>query len=146
MADNGPELPHFKLATTSTRLELFTMPRQPIQPLVQDEQGTQRFQCNEIVRHLLDNGQINMNDLATLPFSREDREQFAQLIGYSLSSFGDLSYVSDDTYSTAEDMVTGTNEKDAELAMLRGKLNDAREAAKQLVLTLFHVHPHDLEA
>jgi len=30
-------------------------------------------------------------------FSQEDREQFAQLIGYSLSGFGELSYVSDET-------------------------------------------------
>lgn len=32
----------------------------------------------------------------------EDREQFAQLIGYSLSGFADLSYVSNKTYNAAD--------------------------------------------
>jgi hypothetical protein len=36
-----------------------------------------------------------MNNLALLPFSNEDRVQFAQLIGYSLNGFGELPYVSD---------------------------------------------------
>ena len=31
-----------------------------------------------------------------MPFTREDRQQFAQLIGYSESGYHDLSYVSDD--------------------------------------------------
>ncbi len=35
-------------------------------------------------------------------FSDEDREQFAQLIGYSLNGFGELSYVSEETYEAAE--------------------------------------------
>jgi hypothetical protein len=39
--------------------------------------------------------------LACLPFSDEDREQFAQLIGYSLGGFGDLSYASDEVYNAA---------------------------------------------
>ncbi len=73
----------------------------PIQPLLRDEHGTVRFKENAIVRYLLDNGGIDLNKLATLPFSQNDREQFAQLIGYSLSGFGDLSYVSDRTYEKA---------------------------------------------
>ena len=73
----------------------------PIQPIVRDSHGTVRFKENAIVRYLLDNGGIDMNKLATLPFCQNDREQFAQLIGYSLSGFGDLSYVSDRTYERA---------------------------------------------
>ncbi len=42
-----------------------------------------------------------MNQLARMEFSDEDREQFAQLTGYSLSGFGDLDYVSDETYERA---------------------------------------------
>ena len=34
-------------------------------------------------------------------FTAEDREQFAQLIGYSMSDFGELSYVTDRTYMAA---------------------------------------------
>jgi hypothetical protein len=36
-----------------------------------------------------------------IPFSNGDREQFAQLIGYSVGGFGDLSYVSDEAYLVA---------------------------------------------
>ncbi len=43
----------------------------------------------------------HMNDLAMLNFSNEDRIQFAQLIGYSHSGFGELSYVDDQTYEAA---------------------------------------------
>ena len=77
------------------------LPKNPIQPLVIDEYGTVRFKANEVVRYLLDNGGIDMNQLARQNFNQDDREQFAELIGYSVSGWGDLSYVSDETYSKA---------------------------------------------
>jgi hypothetical protein len=70
--------------------------RHPMQPLVRDGEGTIRFKANEIVRYLLDNGKIDMNDLAEQNFSQDDRTQFAQLIGYSVDGFHELSYVSDE--------------------------------------------------
>lgn len=75
----------------------------PVQPLITDEDGRLRFKQNAIVRYLLDAGPFDMNQLATLPVSREDRVQFAQLIGYSLSGFGELSYVTDEDYRAAQD-------------------------------------------
>ena len=75
--------------------------KHPIQPLYTDEHGTLRFKANAIVRYLLDNGGIDLNALAELDFSDDDRMQFAQLIGYSLCGFGDLSYTSDDVYDEA---------------------------------------------
>lgn len=36
----------------------------PIQPLIVDEHGTVRFKPNAIVEHLLDNGGIDMNQIA----------------------------------------------------------------------------------
>jgi len=74
--------------------------KHPVQPLVKVE-GTIRFKKNAIVQYLLDSGTIDMNKLAVLPFSVEDRVQFAQLIGYSLAGFGELSYVSDKDYKKA---------------------------------------------
>jgi hypothetical protein len=74
----------------------------PIQPLYLDKNGVLRFKENAIVRFLLDNGPHDLNTLALEKFSQEDEEQFAQLIGYSLSGFGDLSYVSDETYYRAD--------------------------------------------
>ena len=75
--------------------------KHPLQPLVTAESGTIRFKENAIVRHLLDAGGLDMNILGALEFSQEDREQFAQLIGYSLGGFSELSYVSDKTYNAA---------------------------------------------
>ena len=65
----------------------------PLQPIIIDERGVQRFQANEIVQYVLSHGSVNLNDLAILPFAIEDREQFAQLIGYSVSGIGELSYM-----------------------------------------------------
>lgn len=77
--------------------------KHPVQPLVKDKHGVTRFKENKIVRYLLDNGPFNMNDIAVLDVPREDHVQFAQLIGYSLSGFGDLSYVKDKDYDRAAD-------------------------------------------
>lgn len=82
-----------------------TPPEHPMQPVVRDEHGTYRFHPNAIVRYLIDlcraKGICDMNMLAILPFSAEDHMQFAQLIGYSVHGFGELSYVSEDAYVVA---------------------------------------------
>ncbi len=69
-------------------------PKNPMQPFV-DRGNVIRFKQNAIVRHLLDNGGIDLNQIAMLPFSQDDRVQFAQLIGYSLCGFHELSDVPD---------------------------------------------------
>lgn len=77
----------------------------PLQPLYRDDKGIVRFRANAIVRRLLDFATergLSLNELAAEPYSPQDREQFAQLIGYSLCGFGDLSYVSGETYAAAE--------------------------------------------
>ena len=69
-------------------------PEHPMQPLVWDE-GVIRFKRNRIVCFLLDNGSFDMNKLWLLLgsglFPIEDMEQFYQLIGYSVSGFGEIS-------------------------------------------------------
>lgn len=75
--------------------------KHPIQPLYNDN-GVLRFHANKIVKFLLDAGPFDLNQLALMEFTDSDREQFAQLIGYSLSGFGELPYVSDATYKRAE--------------------------------------------
>lgn len=77
------------------------MPKHPVQPLIRDKCGTVRFKENAIVHFLLKSGPYDMNKLAMMPWSVEDYEQFAQLIGYSLSGFSELSYVTDETYARA---------------------------------------------
>lgn len=77
-------------------------PKHPMQPVVLDRSGVSRFKVNNIVRFLLDTGPYDLNKLALMPWSDEDREQFAQLIGYSVSGFGELGYTSDEVYDKAE--------------------------------------------
>lgn len=67
----------------------------PMQPIEKDDQGVVRFRENKIVGFLLDAGPFDMNQIAKMPFSVEDRRQFAQLIGYSVCGYGELSYAED---------------------------------------------------
>lgn len=68
--------------------------RVPMQPVIVAPDGVVRFRANALVRYLLDNGGLDMNHLARACHDapREDWAQFAQLIGYSVSGYGDLSY------------------------------------------------------
>ena len=79
------------------------MSKHPMQKVYQDKDGTIRFRPNPLVQYMLDHGRVNLNDLAIVPASKADREQLAQLIGYSISGFGDLSYVRDKTFRKAMD-------------------------------------------
>jgi hypothetical protein len=122
----------------------------PIQPIELDDKGVPRFKKNAIVRFLLDNGGYDMNDLYVMDFSREDREQFAQLIGYSLGGFSELSYVTDETYEAAENMFKGgLSEKDARIKQLEDKLQfykDSQEKLRKPIADFFGVDEDNLRA
>jgi hypothetical protein len=66
--------------------------KHPMQPVVLDGHGVIRFKQNAVVRYLLDAGGIDMNMIAVLPFSQDDRQHFAQLIGYSVDGYAELEY------------------------------------------------------
>ena len=66
--------------------------KHPMQPIVRASDGVIRFQSNAIVQWLLDSGRLDLNVISIMPFSDDDRMQIAQLIGYPVSGFGDLSY------------------------------------------------------
>ena len=115
----------------------------PIQPLAFDEHGTLRFKKNAIVDFMAH--KIGLNELAAMDFPQEDWEQLAQLIGYSLSGFGDLSYVKDFTYNTAEAMVRqGKTEEQARIEDLERTLDTVREGLKGIIPELFRIHPDDI--
>lgn len=97
------------MANKDSRDEL----KHPIQPVGWDCDGRIRFKHNAIVRFLLDMGPFDLNQIALLPnISREDHEQFAQLIGYSLSGFGELPYVSNEVYAEADLMAHELRQKE----------------------------------
>lgn len=117
----------------------------PLQPIYADEHGVVRFKANKIVCHLLDHGGITLNDLSALDFSVEDREQFAQLSGYSLSGFGELSYVRNDTYEAAAKMAEfGLSEAEARIGHLEGELLSLRHELRGPIARLYGKHPDDL--
>lgn len=98
-------------------------PRHPMQPIVKDEDGVPRFHENAIVRYIVDHaadvvhpgakaidpdtdkpyhqGRLDLGKLMTMDFPQEDREQFAQLMGYSIAGYHELSYVSDESCAQA---------------------------------------------
>lgn len=67
----------------------------PRQPVIKDDHDTWRFKENSLVRYLLEQASkhgCDMNHLAMLHFEQDDRQHFAQLIGYSIGGYSDLSY------------------------------------------------------
>ena len=78
--------------------------RHPHQPLYKTEDSVHRFKPNTIVQYLLDNGGIDLNQLAVMGFEQNEWSQFAQLIGYSFCGWSTLSYVTDEEYEEAVTM------------------------------------------
>lgn len=113
----------------------------PLQPIVDG-----RFVQNRIVRWLVDSLPGSLNTVACGDFTDEEHMQLAQLIGYSLSGYSSLSYVSDESYATAEAMSDGssTNELEARNEVLREQLTEIEEHVRNAAVSLFRVHPDDL--
>jgi hypothetical protein len=123
--------------------------KHPIQPIAPDAQGVLRFKENAIVRHLLDWAKprgMGLNEIAAMEFSQDDQEQFWQLIGYSLRGYGDLSFISDETYNAARVMVDEgpTDSRDARIAALEHELFMVRSALREPIARLYGIHPDDL--
>jgi hypothetical protein len=74
--------------------------KHPMQPPVWDGDVI-RFKRNTIIDYLFKSGKMDLNQLACMPFDDEDRMQLAQLLGYSVSGYGELSYVTDKSYEKA---------------------------------------------
>lgn len=77
----------------------------PDQPVGRDGEGVFRFKENRIVRWMLDQGRMGLRfDLSMVSacgFSSEDLMQFAQLLGYSVSGFCELYYVTNEAADRA---------------------------------------------
>lgn len=121
------------------------MSKHPIQPLALDESGVMRFKQNKIIQYLFEAGKIDLNEIARIDFPAEDHQQLAQQLGYSLSSYGDLSYVDDDSYAAADLMSEGhEDERDARIAALESALEQIRAGLKDAAAAAFRIHPDDL--
>lgn len=122
----------------------------PNQPTYNDVNGTLRFKANAICRWLLDEGEkygLDLNKIATVKtFSQEDRIQFAQLIGYSVCGWGELSYVTDEAYAS---VCTQINNPDtAKLQLLADSrqdvIDEAKENVRALCKTLYGFDPEEI--
>lgn len=68
------------------------MAKHPMQKIVVTDDGIIRFTPNKIVKALLDAWPGRLNDIGVrFHDDREDYEQLMMLIGYSVSTFGELS-------------------------------------------------------
>ena len=142
--------PNGTIAYNADGSKAMTTTKHPIQPIVTDDKGVLRFKENQIVSDLLDfasNHGFGLNEIACRDYSREDRQQLAQLIGYSLRGYGELrSYVDDDAYGAAQLMANGLNEVEARTEHLQSTLNTLRASLVKPMAELFGVHPDDLSA
>lgn len=99
------------------------LPPHPMQPVYVNDEGIVRFRANAIIRYIVDHagdlvhpgapvidpvtkrpmhqGRLDLSKLAELDFPQEDREQFSQLMGYSISGYHELSDVSDESAAQA---------------------------------------------
>jgi len=96
--------------------------KHPIQPIGWDETNkVVRFKANKIVRMLLDTHKLNLNDIAIMnaqgQFNDDDYTQLMQLIGYSVSGYGDLS-------TSPEEIVKRADKIAAELSWQRKEENE----------------------
>ena len=68
-----------------------------MQPICIASDGVIRFKQNRMVNDLYEFSQprgFGLNEMARRDYTQEERMQFAQLIGYSVSGYGGLSYAS----------------------------------------------------
>jgi hypothetical protein len=88
--------------------------KHPRQPIGFGKDGVIRFKENAIVRWLVDSKRVSLNDIDGRDFPREDVAQFWQMLGYSVSGFGDLKLVSDEELAEldleADRVLTGERE------------------------------------
>ena len=110
----------------------------PIQPTEMID-GIRRFKKNEIVRKLLDHGPFDMNQIALWDVSDDDRDQFHQLIGYSLSR----APVSDEIYEIAERMAEGESEDEARINRFEALVSMLKAKLREPMAELFGKHPDD---
>jgi hypothetical protein len=119
--------------------------KHPIQPLYLSEDGVMYFKQNKIITYLFESGKLDLNEIAVMDFSNEDQQQIAQLVGYSLSGYGDLSYVDDDAYAVAQRMSEEVkDERDVRIAALEETLENIRSGLREAASAAFRIHPDDL--
>ena len=119
----------------------------PIQPTYIDEHGVKRFKENKVVSYLLEKGGLDLNYLrGELNDCPDDWEQFAQLIGYSVSGFSDLPYVSEETLNVLDSIEEGDISEDkVRLEYLRSVVYNLKNSAVTLAEKIQEIYPESFD-
>lgn len=120
---------------------------QPMQPIITDEHGLERFQANALIKYLFDHSGLDLNELGMVDAPQEDREQFAQLTGYSVRGFCGLDYVRPEVALAAERMARSPSTLSDDCAArieAETALQNVRLALRRPIAELFDKHPDDL--
>lgn len=88
--------------------------------IVFDDQGNIRFKANAIVAWLFDTQRINLNEIVMHKWPIEDQEEFWQMLGYSVSGYGDLSFARPETVAAADEIAQQMLESKENADGLRG--------------------------
>lgn len=126
------------------------MSKHPIQPLEMVE-DVLRFKENKAVNALYEAYRSTGKDpwqamLSAPGVTKEDMCQFAQLIGYSHSGSGDLSYVDDQTWYAAQTAYKeDCTELEARNKYLEKQVRRITGRMRKIASLLFKIEPEDLE-
>jgi hypothetical protein len=85
-----------------------------------DTKGVVRFRGNAVVEWLFKNGRIDLNTIPCHSLPSKDVAEFWQMLGYSVSGYGDLDFIDRMTVEQAD--------KEAELVQVRIPKPDPEEA------------------
>jgi len=120
--------------------------KHPIQPLELVD-GILRFKANKLVRILFEtHPTMDLNRIACMDFSDEDREQLSQLMGGSFSYCGDLPYFSTATLHIAKAQYDrGADPRDARIEQLEAELAAIKKLLAPAVSVIYDIHPDDLK-
>ena len=69
--------------------------KNPMKPIGYDQNNIVRFKANSVIQWLCGEGKLDLNQMAIKQFPIEDQQQIAQLLGYSVCGYCDLSYATD---------------------------------------------------
>jgi len=108
--------------------------KHPIQPLIEDSHGTIRFKENKLIRRLLEQSGISLNEIGLWDVSKDDFSQFAQLIGYSHDGYCGLEYADRIVADAAEQMCNyGMSEQDARMAALESRVKELETSIRTIL-------------
>lgn len=118
----------------------------PFQPLYltdDTDKAVLRFKKNHIIDYLFNTGKLDLNAIMGMGFPQEDYEQLAQLLGYSHSGYGDLSYVRNETWYGAKNAANGDSTLLARYNALSNELKEIKEKLKKFNDEIECIISHD---